>query len=110
MTHPLDTLQSIANRIPHSLGPVDGVNAIIAVDDLRKEMEELRKLQFAIQNYSLQEIEELVIRMRTEIVYRKFQIAESLGIERSTLDRKIKRYQIPMKGKLHVAEDPSSSS
>lgn len=77
-----------------------GVPALAAIDDLNRRISALESVESVFSDGTLEEIERLAIEKRMsgiEIHQRgskknKSSIAQSLGIERSTLDRKLKRY------------------
>lgn len=91
----LQTIELLANAAgPH------GVDALIAVHALRQDLKELSVVDY-IDNMKLVDIEKFVLERRLKNLVKfkesennKFNIAAKLGIERSTLDRKIKRHGI----------------
>lgn len=97
----MDDLLQLLRKLAEDAGP-PGVPAIAAIDDLSKQLSDLQEIADVIDTRTLVEIERYVLGRRAcdiELYQRgstrnKVAIAKSLGIERNTLDRKLKKYEL----------------
>jgi len=90
----LNEIEKLANNSGAS-----GVSAIVAVSKIRDHLNQIEPVVGCVDSGTLGDVEKMAIARRLVGLVKhkpggknKFQVAASLGIERSTLDRKIRRY------------------